>query len=931
MLARLLRIARQRWRALFRRDAVDDELARELSFHVEQLTREYVEGGMSEHDAQLAARRTIGNIPLLEEQSRDTRKVRWMHDLRQDIAYGARMLRRNPGFTVVALASLALGIGANTAILSVIDAVLRGPLPFPHDDRVVVVRTFPLDNRDQETHARIVDYFAWRDASRSFQVMGAAMGHNADFGADAGGASAERIGGQSITADGFAALGAQPLLGRTFTVQDELASDGAPGRVIVLSHRLWQRRFFGRPDVIGQQVRLDRVDRTVIGVMPDGFQYPNAQTNYWIPLRMDRSQERNPQRFFVVTARLRDDVTIEQAQSDLDAIATRLARVDPDRHTGWGIRVKPVREAMFGWTRGRLYLLEGAVALVLLVACANVAGLLLARGLVRGPEMALRTALGAGRGRIVRQLLTESVLLSVGGGVLGLIVAWVGIRALVAMEPPPGGVSIGDIAMSLRVLGGTAFIAIVTGVLFSLAPALVHVRMSLTNTLKEPAGGSGSPRPQLRTALVAAQIAVTVVLLVGAGLLMKSFMRVISRDLRFDTDRLLTFEVNVPLSDYLKRRGTIDGFPYFEITPPPSIALERIFNGLRAIPGAQAVAGSSSALLNSIVVPTVTISLDAQHTRTPSPSAPSASFAIGVGASAAHLDERRTMTAAYFLVTPAFFTSIRSPQLRGRDFTERDTTIGEWVAIINESAAHRFWPESDALGQTFTILNSPEEHQRKVIGIVRDIPLTLEGELRPAIYTSYLQQPTGHPSIGANIFGQMMFMVRSTGDPLSLVPAARRVVASVDPDRPLSNISTMEQRIQGVIPRRGYLVFAISVFAMTATVLAAIGLYGVMAYSVTQRTREIGIRMALGAAAHEVISLIARSTLFFVSVGLLAGMVGALVATQLIQSQLWDVTPTDPATFVLVPLFFAFVAVVAAFFPLRRAISVDPTIALRCE
>ena len=369
----------------------------------------------------------------------------------------------------------------------------------------------------------------------------------------------------------------QPLLGRTFTVQDEEESGNAPARVIILSHRLWQRRFFGRPDVIGQQVRLDRINRTVIGVMPETFQYPNAQTNYWIPLRMERSQDRNPQRFFVVTARLKDDVTIEQAQSDLEAIAARLARVDPDRHTGWGVRVKPVRDAMFGWTRGRLYTLEAAVVLVLLVACANVAGLLLARGLVRGPEIALRAALGAGRGRIVRQLLTESVLLSVGGGALGLVVAWVGIRALVAMDPPPGGVAIGDIALSMRTLGATAFIAIVTGMLYGLAPALVHARASLTDTLKEPGGGSGSRRPRLRSTLVAVQIAVTMILLVGAGLLMKSFVRVMSRDLRFDTERLLTFEVHIPISDYLRRRGTVDGLPYFEISPPPSIALERIY------------------------------------------------------------------------------------------------------------------------------------------------------------------------------------------------------------------------------------------------------------------------------------------------------------------------------------------------------------------
>ena len=586
MFLRLLRVARQRWRALFRRDAVDEELARELSFHVEQLTQEFVERGMVEREAQLAARRAVGNIPLLEEQSRDARKVAWLHDFRQDVLYGARMLRRNPGFTVVALASLALGIGANTAILSVIDSVLRDRLPIPRDDRVVVLRTFPLDSPAQETHARIVDYFAWRDESRSFEVMGAAMGHNADFGADAGGVPAERIGGQSITADAFAALGVQPLLGRTFTVQDEEESGNAPARVIILSHQLWQQRYFGRPDVIGQQVRLDRINRTVIGVMPETFQYPNAQTNYWIPLRMERSQDRNPQRFFVVTARLKDDVTIEQAQSDLETLGARLARVDPDRHTGWGVRVKPVREAMFGWSRSRLYTLEGAVALVLLVACANVAGLLLARGLVRGPEIALRTALGAGRGRIVRQLLTESVLLSLGGGALGLAVAWVGIRALVAMEPPPGGVTIGDITLSLRTLGMTTFIAIVTGMLYGLAPALVHARASLTDTLKEPPGGSGSRRPRLRSVLVAVQIAVTMILLVGAGLLMKSFVRVMSRDLRFDTERLLTFEVHIPIGDYLQRRGTVDGLPYFEISPPPSIALERIYQGLRAIPGA---------------------------------------------------------------------------------------------------------------------------------------------------------------------------------------------------------------------------------------------------------------------------------------------------------------------------------------------------------
>ena len=928
MSLRFLRVARQRLRALFRRDNVDDELARELSFHVEQLTQEYIDCGMSKRDASLAARRAVGNIPLLEEQVRDTRAIGWVHDLGQDVIYGARMLRRNPGFTVVALASLALGIGANTAILSVLDMVVRERLPIPRDERVVVLRTYPLDDPAQETHARIADYFAWLDENRSFAQMGAAMGHNADFGADAG-APAERIGGQSISAESFAALGVQPQLGRLFTEEEERASESTPARAIVLSHRLWQQRFSGRLDIIGQQVRLDRVNRTVIGVMPDAFHYPNEQTSYWIPLRMDRSQTRNPQRFFVVTARLKDDVTVEQAQSELDAITARLARANPEQHEGWGVRVKPVREAMFGWTRGRLYTLEAAIILVLLVACANVAGLLLARGLVRGPEIALRSALGAGRGRIVRQLLTESVLLSFGGGVLGLVVAWAGIRGLVAMNPPPGGVAIGDVALSLRTLGATAAMSIVTGLLYGIAPALVHARPSMTATLKESAG-SGARQPKLRSALVAAQIAVTMVLLIGSGLLMKSFLGVMSRDLRFDPAGLLTFELRLPLGDYLTRRGTITGLPYFEINPPPRIAFERIHRGLRSIPGAQSVAGVSTHLLNSLVVPSATISRAGSQPRF-SNGGSSASFAIGVGANASHLDERRAQTAAYFLVTPDFFTVIRSPRLRGRDFTEYDTAAGEWVAIINESAARRFWPESDPLGQMFTILNSPEERPRKVIGVVSDIPLTLEGDYRPAIYTLYLQHPSMYPSNGATIVGQMVFMIRSAGDPMSLLPAARRVVSEVDPDRPMASVSTMEQRLRFVLPQRGYLVFAISAFALTAMVLAAIGIYGVMAYSVTQRTREIGIRVALGARAREVVALVGRHAFVIVALGLVTGLAGAVAATQLLQSQLWGVTPTDPATFALVSLLFALIALTAAFFPMRRAIAVDPTIALRSE
>jgi putative ABC transport system permease protein len=928
---RRVRVVQQRIRSLFRKDAVDSELARELAFHFDHLVSEYIESGMSERDARLAAKRAIGNMPSIEEQCRDTRRVTWLNDVLQDVVFASRMLRRTPIFTVVALASLALGIGANTAILSVIDGVLRSPLPVPDEDRVVVLRTYPIDNPQQETHALVADYFAWRDESRSFDAIGAAMGHNADFGADISGAPSERLPGQSITADAFAALGVRPFLGRVFTADDEQVDGGPPIRTIVISYRLWQGRFGGRPDIIGQQLRLDRVNRTVVGVMPDSFRYPNETVTYWIPMGMNRSQVRNPQRFYVVTARLKAGVTIEQAQAEIDLVAARLARLDPDRHSGWGVRIKPLRDAMFDWTRQRLYTLETAVVLVLLVACANVAGLLLARGHVRGPELALRTALGAGRGRIVRQLLTESILLSLGGGAIGLAVAWVGIRALLTMHPPPGGVAISGVSMNLRTLAATALIAIVTGLLYGLAPALAQVRRSLTSSLKEPGNSGGSKQPGFRSALVATQIAVTVVLLVGAGLLAKSFVAVISRDLQFDTDRLLTFEVHIPYEDYARLQGSYAGLPYFEIDSSPSRSFERIHQGLRAINGVESVAGVSIGLLNSLVVPSVAISVMPTAPEAALASGPPASSAIGVGSTPSHLDDRRNQIASYFLVTPRFFSSIKAPSIRGRDFDEHDTTPSEWVAIVNETAAHRFWPGKDPLGQLLTIVSAPEERPRKIVGIVRDIPLTVEGEVRPVVYTPYLQQPSKYPSTGVGMFGQMVFMMRATGDPMSLVPHARRVVAQIDPDRPLANILTMDQRITSVVPQRGYYAFALGAFAITATLLAAIGIYGVMAYSVAQRTREIGIRVALGAAAHEVAVLVCGRTVVIVTVGLVIGVSGALLATGLLRSQLWGVTPTDPMTFGAVGVLFTLIALVAAFFPMRRAVRVDPTIALRCE
>jgi len=927
---RFFRIVRHRLRALFGKDTADDELSRELALHFDLLVEEYKAEGLSLEDAQRAARRTIGNVPLLEEQCRDHRRVAWFHDLRQDIFFGMRMLRTNPGFTAVAVLSLAIGIGANTAILSVMDAVLRAGLPIPEDDRVVVVRTYPQDNPNQETHALLDDYFEWLDANQSFEVMGLGLGNQADFGADGDNAPAERIQGQTVSGGFLSALGVQPIAGRVFTYRE--TDVGPPAPVVVISHRLWQRRYGSRGDIIGQTARLDRVNRTIIGVMPEGFHYPNEGVEYWVPLAVrEPSQLPNLQRFFVVTARLNKGTTVEQAQADMDIIAARLAREDPDRHDGWGVRVKPIRQAMFGWTSERLLTLEAAVALVLLVACANLAGLLLARGLARTPEMAMRSALGAGRSRIVRQLLAESLLLSLIGGAFGVLVAVGGIRALVAMNPPPGGVGIVDVGLDLRTLLLTALISIATGLLFGLAPALVSARSGLSKALKEsPPVVTANLPPRFRNGLLTAQIAVTVVLLVGSGLLLRSFLQLASRDLRFDPDRLLTFEIHVPLDDYLQRRASA-GESYFEIDRSAALNFERIYRGLTAVPGVVSVAGSSFPLVNSVVVPSTTITADAADVSGSRPaSGPAASSAIGVGSDATHVVDRRSQTAAYFLVTPGFFTAIRAELTRGRDFADDDTSSSKWVAIINESAARRFWPGIDPVGRLFTIPDVPDERPREVIGVVRDIPLTLQGELRPVVYTSYLQQPVRYPR-PVTMFGQMVFLVRTSGDPMSVVSSARRVVGDIVPDRPLANVTTMGRRMASLMPERGYFVFAITAFALTAMLLAAIGIYGVLAYAVSQRAREIGIRFALGARVLEIVMLVGGRALTILSLGVSIGLVVSLMLTRFLQSQLWNVAPTDPATFAVVTLLLVVVALLAAFFPIRRATGVDPTVALRCE
>ena len=692
----------------------------------------------------------------------------------------------------------------------------------------------------------------------------------------------------------------------------------------MISHRLWQRRFDSDPRIVGRHVRLNGKSTTIIGVMPPAFRYPE-DSDYWAPLRITPRLLQGSARYYGVTARLAPGATIAQADAEVAAVAARLARETPGRSAGWGARVESLRETMYGWTRRPLLTLQTAVGLVLVIACVNVAGLLLARGRARAPELALRVSLGASRGRVVRQLLTESLLLSGLGGALGLIVTWWALQLSIPIFPPPNGVWIPPVAFDLRVAGLIALLSIVTGLAFGIAPAFAATRRDLVQAFSGARGGTHAPgtiaarggRAMWGT-LAAAQIALAVVLLIGTGLILHSVIRFASRPLNFEPEGLLTFEYRIHAGDYTRPLAAPANGATFEIAPPPSLTIARVHERLRSIPGADGVAGIAFAHVNSFIVPTMALRLE----RAPGAGLSRAASAPAAGAS----------RAAYFLITPDFFKTMGAAMVRGRELRDADTVGAPWVAIVNETAARRFWPGLDPIGQHFTIDTVGDEQPRQVVGVVRDIPVRRDREApEPVVYVSYLQQPSRYREPWAGMFGQMNFVLRTSGDPLRLVPAVRQAVAEIDPQRPIANIARVDRQLDIGVEIRGVFALTLGLFAAVAMALAAIGIYGTLAYAVAQRTREIGIRIALGATRGEVFGLIGRRAIAVIVAGLIAGLAGALALTRLIASQLWGVTPTDPVTFAAVSLLVVCAALLASFAPVRRAMRVDPTIALKHE
>jgi putative ABC transport system permease protein len=841
-----------------------------------------------------------------------------MKDVWQDLLYGCRMMIRKPAVTVIAALSLALGIGANTVIFSLINTTLLRPLPYEDPGKIMVIWTVPLKDRSQQNAMNVTSYYAIRDKSQSLESIGALTGSIKNLGAEKDGAPAERITGYGFAPAVFKALGVKPAMGRLYTDDEDQVDNWAP--VIVITDRLWKRHFNSDPNVIGKVFTLDQRPITVIGVLAEDFSFFGNEVDFITPLEINKTQSLSRSGFILPVARLKKNVTMKQAQAELDTIAGQLETGDPERNKGNGARLQPLQEAAYGGFRNPLLLLQGAVGFVLLIGCANVAGLLLARAASRRTEVAVRTALGAGRRRIVRQLVTESFPLSILGGILGIALSWGGLR-LFASAAPPGFPRLEELSLDLSVLAFTAAVVVLTAIIFGIVPALQVSKPDLIGSLKESgrSGTEGVARQYLRSVLVTVQVALALVLLIGAGLMINSFIRVQRNDLGADPRNVLTFDFRFAQTDSIKPYGRYRGLGLWDVSPLPALTFDRIVERMKSVPGVMSVAAINRPPLNSggIVMPFL---IEGR----PAPPPPPAGAADGSSDSG--------QTAGYFSVTPNFFGTMKIPIHRGRDFTSQDTAAGTLVIIINQTFARRFFPNEEPLGKRITLDFVPDERPREIVGIVGDTRTSrMQQEPVPTMYVPHVQQTPRWIGPQWNDRAGMSFVLRTSANPTALIETVKRAVADIDLTRPATNFRTVEQYLSQQTQYLRLYILLLGIFGGIAAVLAAIGIYGMMAYSVAERTREIGIRMALGAATSDVLKMVMRHTCLLVGIGLTIGLAASFALTRLIKSGLYGVTATDPATYAAISLLLIVVAMVACLVPTLRAVRVDPTIALRYE
>jgi putative ABC transport system permease protein len=892
------REVRDRLRDLRLDPAREAEIVEELAQHLDDLYEQSRGEGATEEEARRAALRELDEGGLLAHELRrverpvkhervvlgERRGANVLADIGHDLRFAARVLLKNPGFAAVAVIALALGIGANSAIFSVVNTVLLRPLPYRNPDRVVMVFE---DNsklgypRDTPAPANYID---WRDQNKVFDAMAAMAEVSLNLTGDG---EPERLDGHRVSASFFPVLGVDPQLGRRFSSEEDQPGQN---RVVILSHALWQRRFAGDASIVGKTITLNGAGFQVVGVMPAGFQFPTREDQFWMPIAFTPQQAaRRGSHYLQVVARLKDGVTLQQAQAEMSAIAGRLQQQYPQSNTDVGATVVPLQEQLVGNIKPALLVLLGAVGFVLLVACANVANLLLARAAARQKEIATRIALGASRLRLVRQFLTESVLLASVGGVVGLLLSLWGVRVLKAFIPDTISQA-KEISIDVKVLVFTLLVSLLTGLVFGLAPALQATKFNLNETLKEGGRDSSSNNRgnRIRAALVVAEVAISLVLLVGAGLLINSFLRLRSVDPGFRTENLLTMNVVLTPLKYpdLARRSAF----YTEM-------LRRV----EAVPGVRAATVASQ------------IPLTQQ------------------GDSSGLLFEGRPdppagqpNLAAIRVVAPHYFQALGIRLLRGRGLTDQDRADSPTVAVISETMARRYWPGEDPLNKRFSF-GKPESDADlvTVVGIAGDVrQFGLDKDVKPQVYMSY-QQTDG--------FLPRYLIVSTSVEPRSVASSVRGAVWEVDRDQPVSDISTMEDVLSESLARQRFSTILLGVFGAVALVLAAVGIYGLMSYSVAQRTHEIGIRMALGARPRDVLKLAVGQGLKLVLVGVAVGALVALALTRVMASLLYGVSATDPVTFITISLVLVGVALLASFVPARRATKVDPLVALRYE
>ncbi|HKV62011.1 MAG TPA: ABC transporter permease [Candidatus Acidoferrum sp.] len=883
-----------RLRGMFRRNRLDQDLDEELRSHLEMRAADNLASGMPSEQARYDAQKRFGNTTLLKEDTRKVDIIGWLDEAARDFRHALRMLQRSPGFTTVAVLTLALGIGANTAIFSVIDSVLLRPLPYHEPDQLVMVWESNSQHPNPHNTVSPPNFLDWQSRNTVFSGMAYIFDQRDNL---TGNGDPQEVVVQDVSTNFFPLLGVNLLLGPGFTPENGKAGHD---NVVILGYGLWKERFAGDPAIVGKSVVLNGHPQTVVGVAPQNFQWfikdgsmTGAKPQMWSPFVFPQSwsSHKDIGRFLSVVARLNPHSTPSQAQSQMTAIASQLEREFPDTDGHWGVNVVRLGDQISGELRPALLVLFGAVAFVLLIACANVSSLLLARAASREREMAIRTAIGASRWRIARQLLMESLLLAVIGGGIGIALAVWGTNALLAASPR-NLLDLRSIPLDLHVLSFSAAATLLAGLLFGFLPSYISAHSRISETLKEGGRGSSSSsrRAIARNAFVVAQLGLALVLLTGSGLLIRSFVRLVGVDPGFDSGHLLTFKITLPRAKYGKDPLCIAFF-------------QQLLARISAVPGVRSVSMESFPPLTGLGAATgVHILSQPQQSLMDLPVAD-----VGV-------------------VGQDYFSTMNIPLRSGRFFNAQELAQEKHVTIISQAFVDKYLQGVNPLGQKAVIYmksleeagNTPSE----IIGVVGDVhQMGLDTAPEPTVYWP-------HPEL---VMSGMTILVRTSNDPLAMVSAIHSEVQKLDPELPMAAVATMDQLLADSLSRSRFTMLLLGIFAAVALVLAAVGIYGLIAYSVTQRTQELGIRIALGAQRRDVLRLVLTQGTRLTLLGVAIGVLAALALSRLLATLLFGVSATDPLTFVGVAGLLAFVALLACFIPARRATRVDPIVALRYE